>query len=363
MASQARAGSVPSAMSSWLAPSLVGLGAFLFYLINIDDGLIFHDEAYHLLAARGLNETGEPRIAEGLYTRVLLYTRLVALSMSLFGDNLGAARLPAALAMAASAGILFAWLRHVADARAAWIGAGLFAISPFSLFSAQFVRFYALQSLLFLLGALSVYMVMAPGIDRGRRILLAVVAVLAMMGAIYLQDTTLLGVVGVGLWVALVVGLAIIADPAGRRWQLVALGGAALAVLLLLLVLWSNDTLADLWERYRWTPAFSENAERFWFYHAQYLLYYPTLWTLTGLVAVVAIAGYSRPAWFLLAVFVTGFILNSMAGAKAVRYISYAQPFLFGLWGLGLAALWPMMARMKDEVGDRLAAGILLPAP
>ena len=364
MVSQARAGTAPSAMSSWVAPTLVTLGAFLFYLINIDDGLLIHDEAYHILAARGLIATGEPRIAEGFYTRGLLYTRLVALSLSLFGDSLGAARLPAAVAMALTAGLLFAWLRQVAEARAAWLGAGLFAVSPFSLLSAQFVRFYALQSLLFLVGALCVYGIMTAGTEGRRRILLALVALLALAGAVNLQDTTLLGVLAIGIWVTAIFCLPLLADPAGRRWQILAMGAGVVVTLLLLLFLWSNATLGGLWEKYRWTPVFNEaNENKFWYYHAQYILYYPTLWTLSGILAVLALAKFPRPGWFLLTIFAVGFILNSAAGPKSIRYIAYAQPFLFGLWGLGLAALWPLVARAVGEVGDRLTAGILLPSP
>lgn len=46
-----------------------------------------------------------------------------------------------------------------------------------------------------------------------------------------------------------------------------------------------------------------------------------------------------------------------------MRYIAYAQPFLFGIWGLGLAALWPMTARITAEIGSGLTTGIRLPPP
>jgi len=50
----------------WLAPLAVLLGAVLLYCVNLDDGLTVHDELHHILAGRGLLETGEPRIADGL---------------------------------------------------------------------------------------------------------------------------------------------------------------------------------------------------------------------------------------------------------------------------------------------------------
>ena len=105
------------------------------------------DEYYHILAAQGLLATGEPRIAEGIYTRVYLHTWLVAQSFALFGESLAASRVPSLLATAALVVVMFVWLRREAGNLAAWIGAGLFAISPFAVDVAQFCRFYALQAL------------------------------------------------------------------------------------------------------------------------------------------------------------------------------------------------------------------------
>ena len=64
----------------WLAPSLLFLVFLLLYSIGLDDGLAVHDEIHHILAAQGLIATGEPRIAEGLYTRGYVYTWMVAQS-------------------------------------------------------------------------------------------------------------------------------------------------------------------------------------------------------------------------------------------------------------------------------------------
>ena len=71
----------------WRAPLLLALAAGLLYCINL--GHLPHpDELYHILAAQGMVVTGEPRIAEGLYTRTWLFTWLVARCFSLFGESL-----------------------------------------------------------------------------------------------------------------------------------------------------------------------------------------------------------------------------------------------------------------------------------
>ena len=67
--------------ASWsttlLGAFLCFFGACLLYTINIDR-FPHPDELYHILAARGLLESGEPRIAEGVYERVFAHTWLIA---------------------------------------------------------------------------------------------------------------------------------------------------------------------------------------------------------------------------------------------------------------------------------------------
>ena len=140
-----------------LSAVLLGLASLLLYTINIERAP-HHDELYHILAAEGLLATGEPSIGEaGRYWRGYPVTWLVAQSFALFEPGLAAARLPAVLFMAGLVVLLFLFLHREAGALAAWLGAGLFAISPFAIELAQFVRFYSLQSLLFFAAAWIVY--------------------------------------------------------------------------------------------------------------------------------------------------------------------------------------------------------------
>ena len=75
------------AASGWVVPLALFVACALLYSINL--GRMAHpDEYYHILAAHGLLATGEPRIAEGIYTRVYLHTWLVAQSFALFGESL-----------------------------------------------------------------------------------------------------------------------------------------------------------------------------------------------------------------------------------------------------------------------------------
>ena len=342
-----------------LAVVAVLIGACLLYTIGL--GRMPHpDEYHHMLAARGMLATGEPRIAEGLYTRGLVHTWLVAKSFALFGESVAAARVPSLIAMGALVALVFAWLRRVTDPLAAWLGAALFATSPFAVDLAQFCRFYALQALSFFLAAILVYaaVAMPPPTTVLRRSVLFASALAPLLFALYLQPTTLLGCVGLGLWVAGALGLPWLRNPAvpGRikGITVVALLVLGLAVLGAMVV---SGLFADLWEQYRWAPKFNSGAvNEFWYYHGWYALLYPTLWPATGLLALIAIVSRPAAGSFALIVFACGFLLNSFAATKSMRYIAYAQPFLFAIWGMGLATIWAGLRHFLAELSAGVAA-------
>lgn len=347
----------------WLAPCVLGLLSLALYTINLDRAP-HNDELYHMLAAQGLLATGEPSIGEdGRYWRGYPLTWLVAQSLRLFGDSLPAGRLPAVVFMAGLVVLLFLFLRREVDSVAAWLGAGLFAVSPFAIDMAQFVRFYSLQMLAFFTATWCVYHLVDERAWRRRRPWLLVVAAgLLFAFAVQLQPTTLLGIVGLGAWVAGTLLLTWLATSQRAKWlkTLVVAGLVAtgLAVLALLAV---TGILGELWARFRFAQLFNQQfVDIFWFYHAWYVLFYPTLWTLVGLLTILALGYRTKPASFALLIFGVGFILNSLAGPKSLRYIAYAQPYLFILWGIGLAALigWlrdsAFLAELQRRLSDRL---------
>ena len=363
---EARSGGI----GGWLVPVLLFIAAALLYAITLDDGLAQHDELYHLLAARGLVATGEPSIAEGVYSRGYLYTWLVAQSFGLFGDSLGAARLPALLAMAATVALLFAWLRRHAGNGPAWLATVLFAISPLVVVTAQFARFYSLQTLAFLIACIAVQAALLDPGPAWRRLGLAVLGLAALLLAAELQSTSLIGGIGLALWVGLAVVLPWLLDPRSgspaRRAGLV-LAGAALAALAVA-GLWASGELADLWYQYRWTPLFNaENSDRFWFYHQWLMLYYPSLWPLVGVLGLLAATRWPRPGLLAVAVTATALLLSSFAGPKNLRYVAYVYPFLFVIWGLGLAAAWPWLRDLGRalvvRLGERLPPPLAGPLP
>lgn len=345
----------------WWSPPIVFLVCIALYGVNLDR-MPLADELHHVLAGQSMMEHGEPRIAEGTYTRGLLYTWLVAQSFSIFGVSIAAARVPSVICMALLAAILFHWLRMQAGSRAAWLGAGLFAISPFAVEIAQMSRFYAPQSLALFVGAILTYGALRHPFrwpDMALRLGLPL-PFLAL--GVYLQPTSLLGLAGITLWAAGVVLVPWLSDPAvsGRRKWL-AIASLLLLSALALAGLWYTGILPKLWRLYREVPVFNEKTQNeIWYYHVWYMLLYPSLWTLTGIVSMAALAQHARPSWFLLTIFTVAFALTSLGGPKGIQYLAFAQPFLFALWGIGLASLTePLLAyagRLRRQLAGSMTA-------
>lgn len=342
----------------WPALLLFVASALFFSLSLYQPG--HPDEFYHILAARGLLVTGEPRIAEGTYTRGLPFTWLVAGFFWLFGDSVAVARLPSVLATAAVVAILFLWVRRACNPLAAWLTTLLYATSPFALSIANFSRFYALQTLSILLGTWLVFVLSTRPLAQPRSLVLALIAAAFFAFAMLLQPTTLINMVGLGAWLILFLLSRQLAAPNGQRHarRLILAGLFSLAVVLV--GLWASGTLAELWHLYRQVPLFNRSQQdAFWFYHFWYVLHYPTFWPLTGLFALLACLRWPRLGSLALTVFAVAFVLHSFAGPKNLRYIAHAQPMLFVIWGLGLAALWPFLRAGLSTLAQGLVA--LLP--
>ncbi|MEZ5823359.1 MAG: hypothetical protein R3C97_00995 [Geminicoccaceae bacterium] len=349
---------------SWFAPLLVLLGSALFLGINLDDGIGLHDEYYHLLAARGILETGEPRIAGGEYTRGLLFTHIVAWAIGTFGDTLGAARLPSLVFMALANTVLFVWVHRAAGRVAAWITVILFALSPFAVLTAQYVRFYSLQTLAFTVFAWLLYEAVTLSPPNPRRWLLALLSLPFLALAAYLQPTTFLGLVGVAVWIFGYFALPWLADPdvpaAHKRNAFLALLGAGVAALAIGIV---TGLLAEAWQAYRMTPYFNAPERNdFWYYHVWYTLFYPSVWPAIGILSLIAIAGRPKIGGFAVTVFAIAFILNSVAGSKELRYIAYAQAFMFVIVGTALGSAWQRLGGFFGELRQRLEAVLPVPA-
>ena len=62
-------------------------------------------------------------------------------------------------------------------------------------------------------------------------------------------------------------------------------------------------------------------------------------------LALIAVAARPGPSLFALCVFGVAFVLLSFGGQKSWRYLFFAMPFLFVIWAIALASLWPSLAQ------------------
>lgn len=131
------------------------------------DGTLTVDEARLALAARGVVQTGVPRLPSGwIYTRGLLATYLTAPSLALLGESDFAARLPAVLEGAALIPVAYLLGRAVAGRLGGLLVAALlFGHPSFVVWSRQ-AWFYAAYVLLYATALLFIVRAHQTGRDR-----------------------------------------------------------------------------------------------------------------------------------------------------------------------------------------------------
>jgi 4-amino-4-deoxy-L-arabinose transferase-like glycosyltransferase len=331
---------------TWFAIAVLVLLATLVRLINIGQ-LPLTDEIYTSLAARGWVEHGEPVIGDGTYERAWLYSVIVGLFFQVFGDNLFAARLPSLLTGVILVPVVFLWTRRVAGPLAAWAAALLLCFSPLAIHISQYARFYGLFGLLFWLGSIGLYTLVQERPSGGKALAIGLGSLLCFAISLHLQPLTLIGAVGLGLWLVQAAALPSLAARFQQPRQLwLAIGAAMVLVIVAAVIVLQTGFGQRLVDRYLWSPVWSiEHQNEFWFYHVFFVQHYQSLWPLLPLLAILAAAHRPKPALFCFFVFVVGFVFLSFAGMKDKRYVAFLLPFLFVLWGIAFAALLPLLRR------------------
>ena len=332
----------PAVVAETCVVGLVALGTRLPGLAHEPWG----DELYHILAARDYLTTGIFGINGGHYPRSMAYSEMVAGLYQVFGVSPVAARLPALIAAVLTIVVLFAWIRSSGERLAAWVAAGVLIFTPDLVEQAQYARFYPLQHLFLLLGAVAVAALLAPARRPTRSaIVLAAAAALSVAVALHFQTLTVIGAAGLAAGALLVWGPGWLAPMTWSRRVTVAACAAA-ALVLAGFVMFQLDfgqrllalaTYTDLWAEG------SRNEIRY--YHWLLLDDYPTAWTLFPVLAVFALVRQRRLATLALAVFVVGFAAHTLLAWKSPRYLSYALPFFAAVVGLGVAGAVPLVRR------------------
>lgn len=332
---------------------LAGCGLFLLAVLLRLPGLWTppeFDELYHLLAARSWAESGELRIAEGLYTRAATFTIAVGSLFRLFGESLAVARIPTLLSGALAVVLLYVWLRASGCRTAAWLAALLLAVSPQAVQLSTFIRFYAPHQLLVLGGAAALFLAVTGRGDR-HALTAGLVSAACFAAAAALQVTTLIALAGAGAWTVLWFARHRLALALRSRRGTFVLAGMAAALMLAAALALTATPLAGVLESYRFTALWN-GAERDApaFYHKFLVGQYPLLWPLTGVLALAAAVHRPALAGFCAVLFAVGFTAHSFAGMKHDRYLFWCMPYLFVLWAVGLERLGPAAAARLGQL-------------
>lgn len=318
------------------------VATFVTRLAHLDAPPVY-DELYHILAAQSWQEDGSLSIYQGSYERTPLYTFLTAWMFGLAGGtDLVMARLPNVVF-----GVLLAtgaalWTRALAGRGAGWIVAALVLFWPSGIHLSQIVRFYALHGVLFFVGAIAVYELFRPDSGPMRRWAMLVLAAAALWLAKQFQDSTLVGVLALAVWVVACVGL-----PLARRHGRAREYKLAIAALFVLglAVTGLSGMLGAFWDKYTMSPWGMDIT----LYHRVFSRFYPLLWPLTPVLGIAALCVFPRPAGFCVTLVAIGLVIHSFAGVQNIRYFYYLTPFLFALWAMGLCALLPFCIRMTRK--------------
>jgi hypothetical protein len=215
-----------------LVLALTGLGLWIrLYGLQGWDGTLTVDEARLAMAARGVVETGLPKLPSGwVYTRGLLATYLTAPSLMLLGASDFAVRLPAVLAGAVLIPVAFALGREVAGRVGGLFVAALLMGHPSFVVWSRQAWFYALYVLIFAAALLFILRAHRTGLARDQ-----------MLAGLLVGLCAFAHEVGVFLLAPLAAQVALSIWPARReprRWvvpvaSIVVVGLAGLTLLLL----------------------------------------------------------------------------------------------------------------------------------
>jgi 4-amino-4-deoxy-L-arabinose transferase-like glycosyltransferase len=313
----------------------------------------FYDELYHVLAAKSLLATGRPTIASGdPYTRAQGFTYLVAGVFQMAGVGMTQLRSVSLVAGTLTVALLFGWLYRAAGRATAWIAAVLLALDPEAVAYSTAGRFYAVQSLFFLVAVASVWWATLPERAVRSRIVALSAAAVALAAATHLQVATLLGASLLALWAALTMAFTDASGRRRRRW--IAIIGLVLVGIVV--VAWLGGAVAWAERMSAFVPAWAaEDRSEIRFYYWAMLLDYPLLVTLLPVLVVLALGRWPREAT--LCTLVAGGVLvyHTLAAFKGTRFVLYAKPLWFGVSAMGIAVLAPYVWQRTQEALERLA--------
>jgi hypothetical protein len=369
--------------SPWAMAALLFSLALLTRLIGIGDHPPRTDELFHILAGRSWAENGTLAMGDGEYLRARYYTMATGIMFELFGFGMAEGRALSAIGGALQVMALGLWMRSITgDLWAGWAAALLLCFNAEAIEQSQTARFYTWHALGTWLFAISSFALVTGAATAGKLRLAAllVVAIVSLAVAAHLQQTTAVVVAGVlawtGLWLLINHKLDFIIRSPVRLKAVAAgliVGAAAMSM-----AEWHQ--IHAQWVFFRRAPAWAgKSVTAPGFYLNELAFSMNWLFALFPLAAIIAWRRYRDATLFCIVIAAVILIVQSLGGMKATRYVYYAFPFIFALWGLTFAAampairqygaslappLWPRPARVALVWGlATIVAGVALLSP
>jgi hypothetical protein len=339
-------------MFAGLLAALIGAAVLMLATRSIMGHLPLYDEMLHVTAAQGVLSTGEPTIGSGQYSRAELFTRMVAKSFEIQGVSLETARTPARIAGVLLVAVLGFWVACHAGLLAGISAAVLFASMSSTIELSAFARFYTLHALFAIVSAMAVYEVAGRYSSRMLRLVLLIAAVVAATVAMHLQPTT---VIAVGAMVLAVVVVLLydhwtVAANYFRAHRSVVVISATVGCAVAAVLVWQFDLLAMAGEVPLWGAG---NANRIQFYVVLFAKDMPMFWPMFLPAVVLAALTQPRLTLYCTVLFLSAVAVHSVAAAKAERYVFYALPFMFAVWGMAVGGA---MRLVRDSIAARTGA-------
>lgn len=315
---------------------------------------VHYDELLHILSARGVLQTGQPVIADGLYVRAELFTRAVAWSFDRFGDDAVIARLPALVAGAILAFVFGVWVVRQAGLLSGVLAVIILCLVPATLDVAVFARFYTVHAVLMLLMFICAFEVTQPGRPVSGRIVIGGLFSLFAFFGWHFQDTTIIAV-----GAAVMAGLSLLAwdhlqaiREFMQRRPAITFSAVAMVGLLSFGAVWALGLLDQLGKASLWA---SGNASRLQYYLVEFRKDLPLLWPILPVVTLVALTFRTqrRLALFCSVALASALLVHSVAAQKLLRYVYYLVPLMCVLWAVGFARLVTLAGDRSDLVTRR----------
>ena len=307
------------------------------------------DELYHLLAAQSWAADGSLAIADGEYRRASAFTKMIGAVYALGGD-INDIRLLGILIGSLLVAAVYAWTRRTAGTVDAVIAAAMLALIPGAIFLSQHIRFYSLHALIFFIIAVGTYLLVSGSVSGPRRVGIIVGLVLLTLLGVHLQVTTLIGIGGIVLWVAVVKHAAIIGWFRAGRFRLPAVAIVLLGVVSVLLL--NGHIIHELLKLYQ-ASAMWNSGDGPSYYHNFYRNQFGAFWSLAPAAFVIAILARPGPAIFCTCIFGVALVVQSFGGMRGERFLFYAMPFFFINWGIAANAFGSVLRRFIGDAIDR----------